>query len=135
MRAKLESGETMSDYYNRNQVVGIMCETVGALEDLDRIVTIKGLDFVFFGPSDLSASMGLGGQPGHPAMREAFLKGIETVKSAGVAWGTMPNHPAVPISPDELVEMGARILVMGADSQVILRGMEDLAKSVAHLKR
>jgi 4-hydroxy-2-oxoheptanedioate aldolase len=135
MRPPLEPGEKLPEFLNRTQVVGIMVETVEALEDLEKIVSVKGLDFVFFGPSDLSFAMGLSGEPGHPALREAVMKGIDVVKSAGLAWGTMPNHPAIPISPDELVEMGARIMVLSADVQLVMQAMNSATSTVAHLKR
>lgn len=120
---------------NRTQVVGTMCETVDCLHDLERIATIEGLDFVFFGPSDLGDSMGLADQPGHPDLKEAFLKGVETLNAAGVTWGTMPGHPSIPLTPDELVELGGRVNIIASVEPILHAGMRDYISQVKHLQQ
>src|SRR5690606_16064493 len=47
----------------------VQVETTTAIENLDAITATEGIDGVFFGPADLSASMGLLGQPAHPRVR------------------------------------------------------------------
>jgi 2-dehydro-3-deoxyglucarate aldolase/4-hydroxy-2-oxoheptanedioate aldolase len=56
-----DHGETLSDYYgsaNDDVATILQVETTGALDDLDRIVALDGLDSLFVGPADLSARLG-----------------------------------------------------------------------------
>lgn len=120
---------------NRTQVVGTMCETVECLNDLERIATIEGLDFVFFGPSDLTDSMGFSDQPGHPDAKNAFIRGVEILNAAGMAWGSIPGHPAIPLTPDELVELGGTVNILLMDRPLLHTGMLSLLDGVKHLQK
>jgi 2-dehydro-3-deoxyglucarate aldolase len=51
-----------------------MIEHVGAIENLDNILQVKGLDAIMVGPYDLSASMGLTGQFEHPSFVKAMFQ-------------------------------------------------------------
>ena len=66
-------------------VVAIMIEKKQAVENLDAILSVKGIDMVQFGPSDYSLSVGLAGQTGHPAIHEAEEYVIKTALSKGIA--------------------------------------------------
>lgn len=73
-----------------NQADAQMCllvqvETAAALASLDGIASVPGVDRMFFGPADLSASMGFRGQGDHPAVREAILDGFRRVRADGRA--------------------------------------------------
>src|SRR5438105_2737330 len=52
-------------------VVALMIEKKQAVEDLESILSVPGIDMVQFGPSDYSMSIGVTGQTNHPAVREA----------------------------------------------------------------
>ncbi|WP_240421389.1 aldolase/citrate lyase family protein [Paenibacillus periandrae] len=60
-----------------------------AVEKIDSIVKVEGIDVLFIGPSDLSQSLGYPGDAGHPVvkkvMNDAFSKIIESEKIAGTA--------------------------------------------------
>jgi 2-keto-3-deoxy-L-rhamnonate aldolase RhmA len=74
-------GERFQDYVtNANQEVAIVvqAEHIDAVKDINAIVKVKGIDAVFIGPYDLSASMGKPGQVGDPEVRAA----IERVRKA-----------------------------------------------------
>jgi 2-keto-3-deoxy-L-rhamnonate aldolase RhmA len=58
----------------------VQIETEHALERLDEIARTDGVDAVFFGPSDLAASMGLLGQPSAPAVIDAILRAHEQAR-------------------------------------------------------
>ncbi|MDF9746615.1 HpcH/HpaI aldolase family protein [Natrinema salsiterrestre] len=61
-------------------VVGVTVETQSALDDLDEILAVPELGFVFIGPLDLSVSLGHPGEFDHPNVEEA----VETIRSAAV---------------------------------------------------
>ncbi|CAG9262930.1 4-hydroxy-2-oxoheptanedioate aldolase [Paraburkholderia caribensis] len=90
----------------------VQVETVTGLANLDRIARVDGVDGVFFGPSDLSASMGLLGKAGADGVRAAICDGIATVRDAGKAAGVL--------APDEryareYLAAGASFIAVGTD--------------------
>jgi 4-hydroxy-2-oxoheptanedioate aldolase len=93
-------------------VVALMIEKQGAVENLEAILSVKGVDMVQFGPGDYSMSIGVPGQYDHPRVVEAERYTIETALKLGV-------HPRVEIShPNEAepyLAMGVRHFCMGWD--------------------
>lgn len=69
--------------WNSQTLLIPQCETVGALEAIEEIVALEGVDGIFIGPFDLSISMGIPGQFEHPAFRAA----LERIRTACHAAG------------------------------------------------
>jgi 4-hydroxy-2-oxoheptanedioate aldolase len=116
-------GLTYGDLFeqgNREVVVGLLVEEPGAVEEIDEIVAIEGLDFVFIGPSDLSASMGLAGSRGHPRVVDAVERVIAACKTRGVPHGLPLSHPTYPKDASELRELGTRVILGGIDAPTLL---------------
>ena len=67
----------------------VQVETRAALEQVEAIAAVEGVDGVFIGPSDLSASMGHLGQPAHPEVRAAIDRAIRRDPGAGKAPGIL----------------------------------------------
>jgi 4-hydroxy-2-oxoheptanedioate aldolase len=67
----------------------IQFESVSALEDLNAILALDGLDVLFVGPNDLAQSLGLPGQPGHPEVTKVADEVVARAKAAGVKTGTV----------------------------------------------
>ncbi len=61
----------------RDIVVVLMIEKKGAVDELEEILALPGLDMVQWGPSDYSVSIGKAGQKGDPAIKAAETKVIE----------------------------------------------------------
>lgn len=74
---------------NAEIVVAIMIEEVTALENLDAMLQVPGLDMCFLGPGDLSMSMGHTGQPGHPDVQAQVEQAFQKIRAAGIAAGTV----------------------------------------------
>src|SRR5579859_4819444 len=90
--ARASRWNRIPDYLNtaaHELCVLVQVETVQGMENLSAIAAVEGVDGVFFGPSDLSASMGLLGKPGDVRVREAIRNGIQTVLRAGKAAGVL----------------------------------------------
>jgi 4-hydroxy-2-oxoheptanedioate aldolase len=102
----------------------VQVETANALAQLDAIAAVEGVDGVFFGPADLSASMGLLGQPGAPAVREAICRGIRAVRAAGKGAGVLAVDHAI---ATEYLEAGATFVAVGSDVALLARSATDLA--------
>ncbi len=67
----------------------LQLETALALERLEEIASVPGVDGIFIGPADLAASMGLAGQSGHADVRRAILSAITRLKVIGMPAGIL----------------------------------------------
>lgn len=74
---------------NQEQLIIMQIEHIEAVEKVDSIVAVDGLDVVFVGANDLSASMGLLGQADHPRVEEAIAQVLASARRKGVAAGLM----------------------------------------------
>ena len=97
-------------------VVALMIEKKGAMENLEEILSVKGVDMVQFGPADYSISIGKPGQTSGPEVQKAHRDMIEMALKKGVA-------PRVEIGSFEqakpYVEMGVRHFCIGWDTSVM----------------
>jgi 2-keto-3-deoxy-L-rhamnonate aldolase RhmA len=97
-------------------VIAIMIEKKGAMDDLDAILSIKGVDMVQFGPSDYSISIGKPGQGRSPEVQGAHQKMIELALKKGVA-------PRVEVGSFDqaktYIDMGVRHFCIGWDTLVL----------------
>ena len=93
------SGQTRAASYGRNPgylrgadeeiCVIVQVETAEGLANLEAIATTPGVDAVFIGPSDLSASLGHLGDPGHPEAVAAVDDAFGRLRRLGVPVGYM----------------------------------------------
>lgn len=102
----------------------VQIESAEAVENIEDILAVDGIDGIFVGPSDLSASMGLLGQQSHPDVVAAVRRCIEAARSAGVPVGVNAFDPDMARGYDEA---GADFLLVGADVLMLARGSEELA--------
>jgi 4-hydroxy-2-oxoheptanedioate aldolase len=106
----------------------VQVESREALTNLDAIAATPGVDGVFIGPADLSASMGHVGNAAHPEVQAAISDAIARILKAGKAPGIL--------SPDrqlasQYLQLGALFVAVGLDTQLLMRHTTDLA---AHFK-
>jgi len=83
-------GNNFDSYFNTfndDVIIFVQIEHYKAVEDIESIVSVKGLDGVFLGPYDLSGSMGIVAQFDHPKMREARARVIKAARKANIALG------------------------------------------------
>ena len=101
----------------------VQAETATAIANLPAIAETEGVDGVFFGPADLSASMGYPGQPGHPDVVKTMLDGIATVRRAGKAPGILMTDPA---EAQRYLDAGALFVAVGVDTLVLVAAAKAL---------
>lgn len=102
----------------------VQAESKQAMANLDAIVAVDGVDGVFFGPADLSASMGYLGQPDHPEVLSAIDDGIAAVLAAGKAPGIIATDPKV---AERYLRAGARFVAVGVEADLLIRAAGKLA--------
>jgi 4-hydroxy-2-oxoheptanedioate aldolase len=94
----------------------VQVETSAGLRNLAAIAEVDGVDGVFFGPADLSASMGLLGKGGAEPVREAIRDGIGMVRQAGKAAGVLAPDEAY---AREYLAAGATFVAIGTDVSLL----------------
>lgn len=94
----------------------IQIESVTALNHLDEILTVEGVDAVFVGPADLAGTMGHLGNPNHPEVVAAVTTAIQKIKAAGKAAGTLAINPQTALQYERL---GVQFLALGVDTLVL----------------
>ncbi|MEM5550178.1 aldolase/citrate lyase family protein [Pseudoalteromonas neustonica] len=102
----------------------VQAETKEAIDNLEEIVVIDGVHGVFIGPSDLSASMGFVGNPGHPDVVAAVEKGIETIVKAGKAAGVLAVDKTL---AEGYADKGANFVGVGVDVSLLATSVRNLA--------
>ncbi len=102
----------------------VQIETAAGVEAAAEIAAVDGVDAVFVGPSDLSASLGLLGQQTHPEVVAAVETVFAAVRAAGTPVGVNAFDPA---AADAYLAAGADFVAVGADVALLARASEALA--------
>lgn len=72
---------------NAESFIAVMCESTEAVENIDEIVKVPGVDAVFIGAYDLSQSLGIPGEVMHPLIEESIAKVLAACQKADVIPG------------------------------------------------
>ena len=104
----------------------LQVESQRGLDNLDAIAATDGVDGVFFGPADLSASMGFRGKPGAPEVLKALAEGIARVLATGKAPGILHTDP---VFAKRYLELGATFVAVGVDASLLAKSSRELAAS------
>lgn len=116
-----------ADYYqaaNAQVCVLVQVETREGLEQLDAIAATEGVDGVFIGPADLSASMGHVDNPGHPEVQAAIADAIARIRRAGKAAGILtPNEELA----RKYLQLGCSFVAVGLDTSLLVQATSALA--------
>ncbi|GAA3408082.1 HpcH/HpaI aldolase/citrate lyase family protein [Paenibacillus hodogayensis] len=89
----------------------LQIEDVEALDELEEIIALPGLDMIFFGPGDFSQSIGAPGEMNHPLIGETRKRIAELAAKHGKFAGTVGSTA----NAEELAAMGYRFISVGAD--------------------
>ena len=102
----------------------VQAESQTALDNLDAIAAVDGVDGVFIGPADLSASMGYVGQLAHPTVQAAIVDAIARINRAGKAAGILSADEAL---AKHYLELGALFVAVGLDGNLLAKHCSALA--------
>lgn len=112
------------DHADQQMCLLVQIENREGLANLDAIAAVDGVDGVFIGPADLSASLGHRGNPGHPEVQAAIEDAIVRIQQAGKAAGILSADEAL---ARRYIELGAAFVAVGVDTTVLMRGLQALA--------
>lgn len=117
------------DYLKRADAeicVLVQVETGEALAEIEAIASVDGVDGVFIGPADLSASLGHIGNPGHPEVQAAIKGAVERLAAVGKPAGILTPSEA---DARRYIEWGYRFVAVGSDLGLLTRHADALAKT------
>ncbi|MBY4596285.1 HpcH/HpaI aldolase family protein [Ottowia caeni] len=109
----------------------VQAETRTAIENLEAIAEVDGVDGIFIGPADLSASMGHRGNPGHPEMQALMEDATRRIVRAGKAAGNLTPDEA---TARRYLEWGATFVAVGLDTVTLARETSRLVSAFASNK-
>jgi 4-hydroxy-2-oxoheptanedioate aldolase len=102
----------------------VQVETQTALDNLERIAAVDGVDGVFIGPADLHASLGYPGETNNPKVVPVIDEAVRRIRKAGKAPGILTTVEA---DARRWLECGGQFVAVGVDTVVLARGTEALA--------
>jgi len=123
----------LTDYIreaNDETWIVIQIEDPRALEHVDEIAAVEGVDVLMLGPADFSILSGIPGQFDHPLIDEALRKIAQAADRHGKAWGTTAGSPA---RVRELIDRGALWTTCGCDLIWVKNGLEQARRDMEQL--
>jgi 4-hydroxy-2-oxoheptanedioate aldolase len=125
-----KAGKDWIEWSNKETLVGVMIEEPEAMENIDSIMSIKGLDFVLFGPSDYSLNIGLSApEKNNPKVQDAIKHTIETASKYGkyvmIGVGFPWEEQA-----QKYIEMGCRMIEIGHDYSILNRIWKNILQKI-----
>jgi len=131
------SGAEFTRWTNEEVLLGIQIETLEAIENLDEILAVKGIDIVQSGRGDLSNALGVPGQKTHPRVLEAEERIFGKALSMGLAISPQldPYAPGFEEEAAGWVEKGAYLISLGIDQAIIKKAFQSIVKKTSHLAR
>jgi 4-hydroxy-2-oxoheptanedioate aldolase len=118
----------VADYFSKaNDLICLLLqiETVKGIENLDQILAVDGFDGIFIGPSDLAASLGHLGDPGHPEVVAIIEKVIRRIVASGRAAGILTADQQLARA---YIEQGVTFCAVGVDTLILAQAVRALAR-------
>lgn len=113
---------------NRDTFVAIQIETASAVEEVDEIAAVDGVDLLFVGPSDLSQALGVTGDFTHERCLEAIDAVAGACRRHGKRWGAVtptPDYAAL------LIEKGCTLVSAVNDVKLVGAGLDAMREAFA----
>jgi 2-keto-3-deoxy-L-rhamnonate aldolase RhmA len=106
-----------------NQQIGVIVqlETPEAIDRIDEIAAVPGVDALFVGPGDLSATMDHAGQPLHPDVLATMSEAVRRARAAGKPCGTVGGSPEVVV---QYRAMGFDFVAVASDLGLLMRSAQ-----------
>jgi len=102
----------------------VQVETAEALDQIEAIAAVDGIDGIFIGPADLSASLGYPGQARHPDVNRIIDDAIRRIRACGKAPGILMVDEA---RARECLDLGAQFVAVALDTILLRDGLDAAA--------
>jgi 4-hydroxy-2-oxoheptanedioate aldolase len=116
----------LTDYLkqaNDETFIVIQIEDPAALDNVEEMAAVDGVDVIFFGPGDFSIISGVPGQWDHPLLADAMKRIAAAVKKAGKHWGMPVFNPTF---AQKVLDLGGRFMANGSDLTNVKASFEEL---------
>ena len=125
VRASLYGGPDYPEHANTTIVSFAMIETAQALDNLDSILSVEGLEAIYIGPSDLSLSLGC--KPVFDDLDPKAQQAIEYIVARAKAHGVVAGiHNGRADVARARVDLGFRFVTLGSDARLLAAGSQEL---------
>ena len=130
--AKYSSKDRFEYFKEENEKVTILqIEGQEGIDNIDDILTVKGIDVLFIGPYDLSQSLGVPGDINNPVVEEKMLEIIEKCKEKNITVGTFVDTPENAIKWKKL---GVKYISYSVDMGIFYDAVKNIIKTVSKVK-
>ncbi|MES2187456.1 MAG: aldolase/citrate lyase family protein [Pseudomonadota bacterium] len=109
----------------------VQIESPEGLRNLETIAAVEGVDGIFVGPSDLSASHGHLGNPAHPGMRALIDATLRRIAAAGKPSGIVSYDGT---ESQHFIDIGTTFVAVGGDAGILSGGARALAARFAGVR-
>lgn len=124
----------MKEYFkraNKEIVVIVQIETAEAVNNVNEILSVDGIDGIFIGPNDLSASLGVFREFNNPTYVNAIDKVLVAAKSMNKIAGIMTQNPEDAL---DKVKKGFNFIALSSDIVYLIKGFTDAFKTLGLIK-
>jgi 2-keto-3-deoxy-L-rhamnonate aldolase RhmA len=115
-----------SDFADQNALVVIIIEQASAVERIDEILAVPGIDVVYIGPADLSYSLGLRGRQDDPKLQDAIAKIVSSAKRHNLPVG----RPAGAGQVSEFLKQGFQFFQSSSELGLFAAGARPLLEAL-----
>jgi len=122
-----QGGADFTTEQNARTTLIVQVEGEEAIENLDAILSVDGIDVLFVGPYDLSQSLGVPGDIEDERVRELMTDIVDRAAKAGTTVGTYADTPA---QARGWIDAGVTYVTLSEDSPTLYRAFEDLVGRV-----
>lgn len=128
--APLTNAETFK-MVNENTLVAVMAESAEALENIEDIAAVEGVDVIVVGTNDLAADLGISPDSEHPKLLDAYKKVMAAANRNGKAVRLGGLYDSAFLL--RTIELGSRMVTVTGDTRVLIQGMRSSLKSISEL--
>jgi 2-dehydro-3-deoxyglucarate aldolase/4-hydroxy-2-oxoheptanedioate aldolase len=121
-------GPAVAEAANRDVLVVIQIEHIDAMRNLDEILSVPGIDAIYFGTGDLAGSMGLPPEAAHPSLDEVIAMIIRTARQRGVCVGQSAEDDVAEAL--KLIDNGVQMIAVGDDFRLLANSVDRLVHGI-----
>ena len=127
-RASIDLGVPYSEFPDSDALCLVMLETVEAIDNIEEIATVPGIDGVFIGPGDLSVSLGLA--PNNDPDNHQFITALEKTLEICDRNSLIPGIFADPNTAQKRFQQGFKFVPVAVDFGLLAMGADNALRLV-----